>query len=90
MFDWDEAKRGANLAKHGVDFADAARLDWDAALTAPDTRGRYGEERFISILPLDRRLHVCVWTWRQTARRIISLRKTNRREDQFYARKDLY
>ena len=52
MFGWDESKRAANLAEHGVDFADAALLDWHAALTLRDTRGSYGEDRFVSILPL--------------------------------------
>lgn len=25
-FEWDEAKRRSNLAKHGVDFTDAAQV----------------------------------------------------------------
>ncbi|KGJ17365.1 BrnT family toxin [Paracoccus sanguinis] len=89
MFEWDDDKRAANLAKHGVDLAAAGRLDWGSALTVPDERGDYGEARFVSILPLDRRLHVCVWTWRARARRIISLRKANAREERFYG-KELY
>ena len=90
MFEWDEEKRLANLVKHGVDFADAGGLDWDAALTLRDTRGSYGEERFVSILPLGERLHVCVWTWRKPPRRLISLRKANRKEEALYAAQDLY
>lgn len=27
-FEWDEQKRLSNLAKHGLDFADVAQLDW--------------------------------------------------------------
>jgi uncharacterized DUF497 family protein len=26
-FDWDEAKRAANLARHGIDFAAVVRFD---------------------------------------------------------------
>jgi uncharacterized DUF497 family protein len=38
IFEWDEAKRAANLAKHGIDF-DAVRLfDWSAAVHNLDTR----------------------------------------------------
>ena len=84
MLEWDEEKRAANLTKHGVDFAVAEWIDWAAALTVADSRGTYGEERFVSILRLDRRLHVCVWTWRNARRRIISLRKANKREERFY------
>lgn len=80
MFDWDEAKRGANLAKHGVDFADAARLDWDAAVVIVDDRGDYGEIRWRVAAPLDGRLHMAVVTPRGQRLRIISLRKANARE----------
>ncbi len=30
-FEWDEAKRERNLAKHGVDFASFSSFDWDEA-----------------------------------------------------------
>ena len=41
---WDEAKRTANLAKHGLDFADAAWvLDSDIRYDVP--RIRHGEHR---------------------------------------------
>jgi len=30
-YEWDEAKRAANLAKHGVDFADAVGVLQDLA-----------------------------------------------------------
>ncbi len=80
MFDWDEAKRQANLAKHGVDFADVARFDWEAAVTRTDGRGEYGEPRFISTGYIGDRLHVCIWTPRGVTQRIIGLRKANPRE----------
>lgn len=37
MFEWDEAKREANLVKHGVDFVDAlevfaARCEWNGSI----------------------------------------------------------
>ncbi|MEO0680654.1 MAG: BrnT family toxin [Pseudomonadota bacterium] len=80
IFEWDEAKRAANLAKHGVDFADAARLEWGAAVPVPDHRRDYGERRVIALVPLDGRLHVCVHVLRGRRVRIISLRKANARE----------
>ena len=30
-YEWDEAKRRGNLAKHGIDFATAAEFDWPVA-----------------------------------------------------------
>ena len=49
QFQWDKAKNRANLAKHGVDFADAvAVFEDDLALTRPDPESR-GEPRFVTI-----------------------------------------
>ena len=80
MWDWDEAKCQANRAKHGVDFAQIDGFEWADAVTWGDTRGDYGERRFLSTGVIDGRLHVCVWTVRAEAMRLISLRKANARE----------
>ena len=48
MNTWDDNKRAANLAKHGVDFAAVEGFDWETALTAVDDRRDYGEDRFIT------------------------------------------
>ena len=46
---WDEAKRAANLAKHGVDFADAVgALEDPAALTLEDGEAQ-GECRYVTL-----------------------------------------
>jgi hypothetical protein len=37
-FEWDEAKRAGNLAKHGLDFADVPKLDWENARILRDDR----------------------------------------------------
>ena len=48
-FEWDPRKAAANLAKHRVDFADAAlSLEDPRALTSPDPDAT-GEERFVTI-----------------------------------------
>ena len=45
-FDWDEQKRAANPAKHGIDFRDAASLAWETAQVLIDNRRNYGEARY--------------------------------------------
>ncbi len=90
MLTWDEGKRRSNLRKHGVDFASLAAFDWAAALHREDPREAYGEVRMVSIGPLDKRLHVVVWTERAEAIRIISLRKANSRERDLYERQELH
>ena len=80
MSAWDEDKRQTNLAKHDVDFADAAGFDWPAATERPDNRHDYGEVRIEATGLIGDRLHVLVYTRRENALRIISLRKANPRE----------
>jgi uncharacterized DUF497 family protein len=84
-FDWDEAKRLSNLAKHGVDFADAAALDWDTAIAAEDTRKAYGETRWIAFGLLQGRLHCIAFTRRADTVRVISFRKAHWKEQRHYA-----
>ncbi len=83
-YEWDEDKRAANLAKHGVDFSRAELFDWQTALEAPDTRNDYGEERWIDLGLIGNRLHVLIYTRRRGAIRIISLRRANQREGYHY------
>ncbi len=42
MYDWDEAKRQTNLAKHGVDFTTMVGFDWATAEKQVDDRRDYG------------------------------------------------
>ena len=47
-FTWDEPKRQANLAKHGLDFADAAKVFAEPMVLFEDDRFDYGEQRMES------------------------------------------
>lgn len=44
-FEWDAAKNAANIAKHRIDFNDAARIFEGPVLEQIDNRRDYGEER---------------------------------------------
>lgn len=79
-FEWDETKRRANLAKHGVDFAEVEEFDWQAATVETDLRRNYGEPRFIAIGTFDGQMHVIIFTPRKNAIRIISFRRAKRKE----------
>ena len=82
-FEWDESKRTANLAKHGLDFLDGAALfDGRPVYTFPTIRS--GERRFVTIGPLEDRLVAVVWTDRATAIRLISLRRARDGEKSRY------
>jgi uncharacterized DUF497 family protein len=85
MFEWDEQKNAANIAKHGVDFEDVIPAFFDKnALIAQDNRKDYGEDRFVILCPVDRRILHVTYTLRGTAVRIISARSANSRERRYY------
>jgi uncharacterized DUF497 family protein len=65
-------------------MARVAEIFAGATLTIPDDRRDYGEPRFITIGRLDGRMGAIIWTPRGAARRIISLRKANDREQSIY------
>lgn len=47
---WDEPKREANLAKHGLDFADFdTHFDGETALIRPTRPSQNGRERYMVI-----------------------------------------
>ncbi|MFA7349127.1 MAG: BrnT family toxin [Methylotenera sp.] len=81
---FDPKKDAANLAKHLVSLAEAANLDWENALIWTDCRRDYGEDRQVALVPMNQRLYFVAFVDRKTARRIISLRRANRREFDHY------
>ena len=83
-FNFDSNKDNINLAKHQLSLADAANLDWMAALIWIDNWQDYGEIRQIGLVPMNQRLYVVVFVDKKTERRIISLRKANNREYERY------
>lgn len=84
-FEWDPAKNRANVAKHGVDFADAvAVFEDDLALTRPDVEAR-GEPRFVTVgQDAFGRFLVVVFTERGSRVRIISARSATKQERRSY------
>jgi uncharacterized DUF497 family protein len=82
--EFDLAKDASNLEKHGLSLALAAELDWDAALVWVDERHDYGELRMIALAPDTGILYYVAFVDRGEIRRIISLRKANRREVKHY------
>jgi len=79
-FVFDSTKDEVNLAKHGVSLALAEVLFAGPHVSEADDRFEYGEVREISFGLIAGRLFVCVYVDRGADRRVISLRKANRRE----------
>jgi len=77
---WDRHKNAANIAKHGFDFTDAERVFEEPVIVWVDKRRNYGEERYVAIGSFEGICFTVVFTDRQGERRIISVRRSNRKE----------
>ena len=83
--EYDQTKRNTTLRDRGLDMADAGAIFDGPTITIEDERREYGETRYISVGFLVGRMVFVAWTLRGDARRIISLRKANTREQEIYA-----
>ena len=77
---YDPAKNALNLTKDGVDVAAASALERDTSLQWLDTCREYAEERECGIGYIGLTLYFVAPVDRDRTRRIISLRKANRKE----------
>ena len=85
-FEWDEAKDAANVAKHGIAFAEAVAVFIDRELVDFDaTHAADGEERRKVAGMIGGRLFVVVYTLRLGAIRVISARRANAKEARRHA-----
>lgn len=85
-FEWDEQKRLANLAKHGIDFIDACQA-WTKAIIDPVDERFDGEEyrpTALGIIGEDEIIIAIVYTVRGNVLRLISARRARRYERQIY------
>jgi uncharacterized DUF497 family protein len=84
QIEFDPAKDAANQTKHGESLSTAGELDWEAALVRVDERFEYGETRMIALAPKTEILYYVAFVDRGELRRVISLRRANRREVKHY------
>jgi uncharacterized DUF497 family protein len=82
-FEWDAAKRDANLRKHGIDLIRGAEL-FDGRPTSEREARSLAEERLQTTGLIDGRLRTLIWTWRGETRRFISLRSARDEEKRQY------
>jgi uncharacterized protein len=77
---FDRAKREQTLRKRGIDFKDAKHVFAGQTLDREDDRFNYSEVRMQTVGYLNGRMVMIVWTLRGAARRVISMRKCNAKE----------
>lgn len=85
IFDFDPAKDEASRVKHGVPLLFGARVFEDRdAVIVPTIRIGDEEERFKAIGLVDRKLWTAIHVWRGEVVRLISVRRSNAREQRDY------
>jgi hypothetical protein len=84
LIEFDPIKDASNQIKHGLSLGMAVELDWESALVWVDDRFEYQELRMIALAPQTETLYCVAFVDRELARRIISLRRANRREVKHY------
>ncbi len=84
-YEWNEAKREANLVKHGVDLMDALEVFADPLRVERVNRRReYAEERREVVGMVRDQMLFVVYTLRGEVRRLISARRASRNERRAY------
>ena len=81
---WEEAKRRANLRKHGLDFADAESVFAGITITMEDRRYDYRDQRLATLGLLLDTVVVIAHLEDPQGIRIISMRKATRREQTLF------
>jgi uncharacterized DUF497 family protein len=83
LFEWDETKRRSNQDRHRLDLIDGRLLfDGRAVMTYPSPRG--DELRFVTVGLIGSTFCAVVWTQRDHATRLISLRRARDAEKRDY------
>jgi len=83
VIEWDERKRATNLAKHGLDFADAWQV-YGSPVKITFESARKDEIRKFDVAPLEGLMLAFVYAERGGRARAISLRRASRAERRMY------
>jgi len=84
IFEYDEAKSIMNKSKHNIDFKEAQRL-WDDPYAFELSSPKSVEEpRFLVLGQIDSKNYTAIITYRETNIRIISVRRSRKKETTLY------
>ena len=84
--EFDPDKKRRTLDERGLDFRHIAEVFDGFNLVRTDDRKDYGEVRYVMLGVLQDRVVVCVWTQREDAVRVISMRVADDEERELYRR----
>ncbi|MFT5207823.1 MAG: uncharacterized DUF497 family protein [Candidatus Omnitrophota bacterium] len=84
--EYDPKKSLSNLSKHGISFEDAKNL-WSSQRLIVEANSSK-EKRFIAIGKINDKFYSCIHVVRKNSIRIISLRRSRKKEENLYHEKD--
>jgi uncharacterized DUF497 family protein len=87
-FEWDEKKSAINLSKHGIDFNASTKL-WDDEDRIQIQTTFPIENRSILVGKIEEKIWAAIYTRRNNAIRIISVRRARKKEARFYEQKEI-
>jgi uncharacterized protein len=82
LFEFDIKKSQLNKTKHGIDFNET-QLIWEGPYIEFAAKSEI-ENRFAVIGPIDNLLYTCIFTLRGKKIRIISCRRSRKKEKELY------
>lgn len=82
-FIYDPRKSNLNLEKHGISFEEAKAL-WDDPNLIVAQSNKHGEQRWAAIARIEGSYWTAIYTKRDFAIRIISVRRATRKERSCY------
>jgi len=77
---YDPAKDARNIREHQLPFTRVREFDFDTVLVEIDNRRDHGEACYVALGLVGDRVHALVFTEADNGIRVISFRKTNKRE----------
>jgi uncharacterized DUF497 family protein len=86
-FEWDDNKSLLNKSKHGIDF-NIAREMWKDENRVEIQAPYPLEERNVLIANVDNKLWTAIFTYRGDDIRIISVRRSRKKETRLYEKKE--
>ncbi len=88
IFEWDPVKNRSNQKKHGLDF-ESAKMIWEDPDRVEVIAPYPLENRIILIGAIKSQLWIAVYTLRRGAIRIISVRRSRKKEKELYEKEKL-
>ena len=84
IFEYVSTKSSINKSKHNIDFEEAQRLWEDPYSFEIPSPQSEDEERFLVLGQIDSKNYTAIITYRDTNIRIISVRRSRKKEIEFY------